>query len=1451
MSGEIRNTENTIKAGDMHKPTFTDSPEQAAVIAAPNDADVLVVAGAGSGKTYTMTRRIVTLIEQGVPAERIVGLTFTRKAAAELLSRVSAAVNANPIADDADAARSRRAFLKPEISTYDAFFQSIVRRYGLLVGFDQNTQPLSEAGAIQLAVEVVDRHAEDVLGADLGAFNTVVEHVRDLSSAIGSAMIGGGVTDMEEAIARIRRWDAAFIERLDVALRDEIVPITEPNPGKPKKRTKKDTDESYAHKREEYRAKWHSLCVWKCDVLRSATRKREVLLDLVEDYVRTKRRQNMAEFSDFTIAAYQLVTRFPSIAAGYRRRYTHVLLDEYQDTSTTQSMLIAALFHPGSAVNAVGDPFQSIYAWRGASPGAFRMFIRDFGMAADTKPFPLSVTRRNSRIVLEAANGLTKPLRVPQRRASSSLMREVGVSELTALPDADEGTLGVLDFDTFGQEIDAVARFARHAIARYASGDGNDAQPHVAVLFRGGKERMTEFEQGLNRYGLTTMIVGYSELLKRPEVRDLLALLHVVADRTDSGELMRLLATPRFAFGRQTLSALSKLADRLDTAHRYRVLVEAGLVEPDAADSADAADSSASSDSFASPQSSDSSADPSDGGAWSAERIRRRERIVRQYRDQIPHAVFLADLLVRDDLAELLATTDAMRGDDETIARLVHAGRMLRQVRSVMNNPLDEVIETAVDALGLDIDLVVAQSIAYPSRAINPTRARSSIDRFKAMTVTYVQEIAEGRKPTLSGFMAWIDSLKEVNDKNVEVPDTPVDVVLMTVHQAKGLEWDAVAVVNMKKGGFPSTQGGLSITNDERHPGGLEHGTWTPPEYHVSTRTWLDDPSAVPAPVRVDAGILPRFPHDADVSGGVEGAIAALDGLDDVEAIDDEIYGDLRRDDIGDDVDAVDPDDWYLTQGEEYGRRLLADERRIAYVALTRARHDLLITSSHSSDNTLIASDATGESGRQSDKRNQPSVFWQEVYNMLAEHPGLIDASADAADEADSADSAADMADVTADATADGTVDSAGGDTGGDTDDGNADDGNAVSLSAIGAARPTGFFVGENAADYLHAVVDEAWNAPIDLSQEDTEISWPASPSEELLDRLLITGWHAQAQQQAHSGAARDGDDSLLVRARMLVSDPDLMPRSAEDDARIDAQVHAQAARLLSSGRQNVTALQIRASERSERESRLLWRGMIRPIPRVVSPAAETGTLFHAWAERFMNAYGDDVMTDGMAALDATDGLMTSLAFGTAAAGESRESMIADLTRREQEADRLDAKQRLLMQWERRLVGSRWARRRPAWAERQIVVSMPQLFARHAATSAGAADDAANGAVNGAAGGAIDGSIDDAIINGKLDAVFHGGLDESDPTKRYVIVDWKTGRRPAKPDDVARKLVQLDWYRLLLSAMERVPLDSIDATLYYLSEPDEGRREIHARAKTEQEILAELSSGIPEQSDDD
>ena len=174
----------------------------------------------------------------------------------------------------------------------------------------------------------------------------------------------------------------------------------------------------------------------------------------------------------------------------------------------------------------------------------------------------------------------------------------------------------------------------------------------------------------------------------------------------------------------------------------------------------------------------------------------------------------------------------------------------------------------------------------------------------------------------------------------------------------------------------------------------------------------------------------------------------------------------------------------------------------------------------------------------------------------------------------------------------------------------------------------------------------------------------------------------------------------------------------------------------------------------------------------------------------------------------------------------SRADLINDLAQDEAKIVRIEqsgesgnaSQERKLLDWRHRLVQSVWAKRNPAWAERQLVVDVPQLG---------------------------------TIVNGKLDAVFFGGIDPNDQSKTYTIVDWKTGHRPRKRNEIDEKLAQLDMYRILLSAMEGVPLDSIDACLYYLSEPKEGDRELKALDKTEQEILAELSYGIPQQSDND
>lgn len=1359
-----------------------DSDEQSKVIHAPVDDDLLVVAGAGSGKTYTMTRRIIELIRQGVAPERILGLTFTRKAAGELSERVSAAV-----LGDREHGGDDRMFLKPAVYTYDAFFQTIVWQYGLLVGFDQNTQPLSAAGAMQLANDVIDRHLSEYLGMDddkVGGLSSLASSLLELSNAINSAMIGGDCIGVDDAIERIRRWDRAFVERVRRAIGDEPMPdklnnvkIPEHQDGMTEQTWRKSVDRLRSKL-----PKLHENCVSHCGQLISTAERRELLLDLVADYTAEKRRLNMAEFGDFTVAAYQLVTRFPSIGRRYRRRFSHVLLDEYQDTSTTQAALIAALFHPVSddgadrcAVNAVGDPFQSIYAWRGASPGAFRMFQRDFGLPADKKPYALTVTRRNSRIVLEAANVLTTPLRTSPRRPSSASMREVGVAPLDNIPQAATGTVGVLGYDTLGQQIDGVVRFCREAIRRNTV---TDAQGHVhrgtvAVLFR-AKTVMPAYQDALEQAGLTTFAVGYSALLERPEVLDLLALLHAVADHTDAGHLMRLLATPRFGLSDADLTALAQLADRVNCEARFRVLAEAGLADGDA---------------------------PRD--TWAD--------TVRLHRDKVANMVFLADVLQRDDIGRRMEVCGMFGPKART--GILRMGGMLRKVQSVVGRPLADVIRTAVQALDLDVDTVLAQALRGDGSTVNPTVAHMPVDAVIDLVDTYVNEIAADRTPTLRGFVSWVDALGSIEDETAGMHDERADVELMTIHQSKGLEWDAVAVVGMHAGGFPSDTGDkLTIVPDGRHPGGYDgHGEWVAPEYGEKARTWLDNPKAVPVPVRVDAAILPKFPHDAPAGGD---PVDALDLLDDVEQIDDEAFGSMRR--AYEIIEDMDPDGWYLTQSEEYARRLHADERRLAYVALTRARHDALLTYDRYGDPHRDPSHVPEKTANGSvNKPREASNFWTEIHDALhvrgdvADHPGNLDGTLEAAitpglqEYREALDRRA-------------------------AGDGDED-------TPVLPPLPNGFFAGEHAREYEDAVVGEAWAEPLDDAGDETNtLPWPSGVSDETAGRL-DAGAQAVRRAMADASAGRglvvdagavnadavDGGDrsrnGLYTRAAMLVDDPDLMTGtlSGED---LDREIKARGQRILASGRQSVTGLQAIAGGMDEREERRYWRSVVRPIPNVASPTAAAGTLFHRWAERFVNAWPmpSDVETRETLTRDALLGDLRERE--RELAGDGAGNTVGDGERSVTDRRELDARRRLAT-WQRRLAESRWAEREPVWAERQIVASIPQL-----------------------------GGI---IVNGKLDAVFKGGLNPDDDAKRYTIVDWKTGRRPVGSGDVERKLVQLDLYRLLLSVIEGIPLDTIDATLYYVSEADESARELHALDKTEREILAELNLGIPEQSDDD
>lgn len=1369
------------------------SAEQQRIVDADADANVIVVAGAGSGKTFTMTERVIHLIHEGVPPEHILGLTFTNKAASELLSRVSKAVldDARERAKEGGPHPARLAFMKPDVRTYDAFFQSIVRQYGLLVGFDPQTQPLSAAGARQIIASVVGRHVDEIvqLPVDMGSFGTVVDAVGALANNIANSMIGNGCLTVADAIERITQWDATFrTQILDLLQTDEASLLTGPLADRQRGVTPKAV-KSVLKARKKVEKKggeyvetpgdkdavgeaMHADAELAARDLYLVAMKRDVLLGLVREFDEEKRRRHMAEYSDFVIAAYQLVERFPSIGAHYRRQFTHVLLDEFQDTSTTQSALLAALFHVdeprgadhSAAVSAVGDPFQSIYAWRGASPGAFRMFINDFHMPAATEPLSMTRTRRNSRVVLQGANNLTKVLRRVEQRPSSANAQEVPVQPLRNVDDGsievDEGTLAVLGFQTRGQEVDAVTRFVKQSVEQYGDACKPGDSP-VAVLFR-SKKAMALYEDQLSQVTLRdgrplrVRAVGLSAMLDRPEVQDVLALLKVVGDHTDANALMRLLATPRYALGALDLKRLARRATDLNTEYRFRTLVEAGLAPA------------------STPK-----------REWGA--------LVRQYARNAPNMVYLIDMLLRDDVE---AQLEAAGLSDEGRAGVMQAVGAMHRVQDEMYQPLAQVIHTAVEALNLDVDLMLASSLRTGGAPAPRDAVRAAIDALLETVNTYTSEIAQQQRPTLRGFLAYLDMANgnDMPEAAADLGDEPADVVLMTVHQSKGLEWDAVAIVGMQQGAFPSNQGdALRVKALEDRGSKLD---WEPPLYEETAKSWLESPEAVPVPIRVDAAILPKFPTipdagESDASSLQESAVRALRDIDSVESLENDAYGELRAllrdngvllDELGE------PDAWDLSQKEERGRALHADERRLMYVALTRAKHDALVTYSVGATTSRVPEDNAKESGA-------PSVFWRELRDSMS-----CDDSFSQRVELTAFDDQPTAPARPVAATA--------GNTAVTYDD--LESTQPRSLHERGAKKPEGIIVGKQAEQFATLLVDEPYEEPMEPIDTEQHLPWPSRLSEEM-HRTLRKGATQVAQRMSQNnptdmpGETAKGDGrSLLERARQLIDNRATLIREGMTADEIEQAVRMRGQRVLAA-KDKLTATGLQRNAEAGENATDFALEIIRPVPQVSTPQAQAGTRFHAWAQRYLEA-----------------GVNPEYGISQEAMAREVAHEAEAVEQAEREGRPVPREQRDLLIWKQRFLESAWSAREPAAVEQTVSTFVSGIGKR---------------------------------VDAKLDAVFHGGFGDgtsgASGDARYTIVDWKTGSRPRNAQQRAGKLAQLDMYRYFWALQKRIPMSQIDAALYYVSEKDPAKALVVAPQRSEAEVLAEMRAGVPEPDDND
>ena len=466
--------------------TKTPTPEQVRVVEAPR-RPLLVVAGAGSGKTETMSMRVLWLLANHpdlTPAS-ILGLTFTRKAAGELGDRLRERIRL--LSREMPQMRERLDE-DPVALTYNSFAERIVSEHGMRIGIDPDFSMLSEAGALDLMTQIVEAWPTDL-----------DEELRPIDAVPQVLHLAGELAEHGFTVERAR-------EALE-ELGRELSQVGDTN--------------------EEARK------------LLRANRRRLAFLGPIATYQQRKREMGVLDFSDQLVLATRIVREAPSVRAALREEFRAVLLDEFQDTSVIQMELLSTLFED-HAVTAVGDPNQAIYGWRGASASSLETFLDRFQSGAPEagQTLTLSTAWRNDVSILDAANRVAAPLRevASYQQGKDALKAQSPV--LVPRKGAGQGTVEIAYTQVYEDALAATVDFVKR-VRSQATKDGK--RRTVAVLSRRRKD-FPFIDAALREAGIPTEIVGLGGLLDQPAVQDVRAALELAYDVAASPWLARLLA---------------------------------------------------------------------------------------------------------------------------------------------------------------------------------------------------------------------------------------------------------------------------------------------------------------------------------------------------------------------------------------------------------------------------------------------------------------------------------------------------------------------------------------------------------------------------------------------------------------------------------------------------------------------------------------------------------------------------------------------------------------------------------------------------------------------------------------------------------------------------------------------------------------------------------------------
>ena len=403
---------------------------------------LLIVAGAGSGKTRVLTRRIAHLLATGdAQPGQILAITFTNKAAGEMKERVAELVGG----------RARAMW----VSTFHSACVRILRSESARLDVSSSFTIYDQADSLRLMSMVL----------------------RDMS------------LDPKKFTPR------SFLGQVS-NLKNELI-----------------DHETYAS--------------------RTANHMEEMLAEAYGEYQRRLRRANAFDFDDLISSTVAVLQLFPDVAEHYRRRFRHVLVDEYQDTNHAQYMLIKELVGvdteglPAGQLCVVGDADQSIYAFRGATIRNIEEFERDYPSATTIM---LEQNYRSTQTILTAANTVIS--RNASRR-EKKLWTDAGPGQPIVAYVADD-------------EHDE-ASFIATEIDRLTDEDGFTPSD-VAVFYRTNAQSRS-VEEIFIRVGLPYRVVGGTRFYERREVRDAIAYLRALANPDDEVSLRRIMNTPKRGIG--------------------------------------------------------------------------------------------------------------------------------------------------------------------------------------------------------------------------------------------------------------------------------------------------------------------------------------------------------------------------------------------------------------------------------------------------------------------------------------------------------------------------------------------------------------------------------------------------------------------------------------------------------------------------------------------------------------------------------------------------------------------------------------------------------------------------------------------------------------------------------------------------------------------------------------